>query len=187
MTTMFPARAALFAAALALGPGAALAADDRTVDPAAYTGLWYEIARTPTPYQEQCEGGVTALYELIAGDEVRVVNRCDTAGGEVSRVEGTAEEVGDGFRRFEVQIGPSPDDDRVNYVVEAVGPVEDGRHAWAAVSDGDGGTGWILAARPELDDAARDEARAALEDAGVDVGQLQDTSQPPENYDPDAD
>ena len=179
-------RLTALSATLALGAGAALA-EDRTVEPEAYAGLWYEIARTPTPFQIQCEGGVTALYELIDDDTVRVLNRCDVAGGEASSVEGTAEEVGSDFRRFDVAFGPSPDDDRVNYVVEAVGPVEDERHAWAAVSDGDGGTGWILAPRPDLDADARDDARAALEEAGVDVGALQDTPQPPENYDPEDD
>jgi len=172
-------------AALALGAGAAFAADDRSVVPDAYTGLWYEIARTPAPFQEQCVGGSTAFYEPMNDDSVRVINRCDLPDGQVARVEGVAEEVGEEFRRFEVRIGVSPDDDQVNYVVEAVGPVEDGRHAWAAVSDGDGGIGWILAARPDLGDDAMDEARAALEAAGVDTAQLQQTPQPPENYDPE--
>jgi apolipoprotein D and lipocalin family protein len=137
------------------------------IDPQAYAGLWYEIERTPAPFQEQCEGGVTALYEQIDAQTVRVLNRCDLPGEDVSSVEGLAEEVGDNFRRFEVSFDGAPEGEEANYVVEAVGPVEDGRYAWAAVSDGDGGIGWILAPLPELAEDMRREARAALEKAAA--------------------
>jgi apolipoprotein D and lipocalin family protein len=166
----------------ALTMGGAQASE--SIDPQAYLGLWYEIARTPTPFQEQCEGGVTALYEQIDAVTVSVVNRCDLPGGEISSVAGRAEEVGDSFRRFEVSFDGVPDGEEVNYVIEAVGPVENGRYAWAAISDGAGGTGWILSPRLDLDEMAREEATAALEAADVATQQLSVTPQPPRNYDP---
>ena len=62
--------AILASAAVALASGAAAqgAGDTVDVDPEAYEGLWYEIARTPAPFQAQCEGGVTAtLVDAAAG------------------------------------------------------------------------------------------------------------------------
>ena len=171
------------AAAIVLAPAAT--AETVEVDPAAYAGLWYEIARTPAPFQAQCDGGVTAHYELIDDETVGVLNRCDLLGGAVSRVEGRAEVVGDDFARLSVAFPGPPEDERVDYRVEALGPEEDGAYAWAAVTGGDREIGWILAREPELDQEARAEAEAALEAAGIDIGMLQDTEQPPQNYDPE--
>ena len=154
------------------------------LQPDAYLGLWYEIARTPTPFQQQCEGGVTAFYEQTARDSVRVVNRCDLSDGGVSESEGLAEVASDDLTRFEVSFPSSPDDTG-EYVIEAVGPVEGDRHSWAAVTAGDGEFGWILAPSPELSDDERQQAEEALEAAGIDPAQLQDTEQPPSNYEAD--
>ena len=51
------------------------------IEPQAYTGLWYEIARTPTPYEADCQGGVTATYTLLDATTMQVINRCDRASG----------------------------------------------------------------------------------------------------------
>lgn len=160
-------------------------ADTPTVEPDAYSGLWYEIARTPTPFQQQCVGGVTAYYEALDDDLLRVLNRCDLADGGTDSVEGTAEEVGDDFAMFSVAFPGSPDDASIDYVVQALGPEQDGQYSWAAVTGGDGEMAWILARDPELDDDARQEAEEALEEAGADISALQSTVQPPETYDPD--
>lgn len=182
---MFRRAAAAGAAALSLIT-AAHAQDGSSVEvqPEAYLGLWYEIARTPTPFQQQCEGGVTALYEQIERDTVRIVNRCDVGDGGVSESEGTAQVASDDLTRFEVSFPDSPDDTG-EYVIEGVGPVEEGRHAWAAVTAGDGQYGWILSPEPSLPEEERLQAEAALQAAGIDLSQLQETEQPPSNYDPD--
>ncbi len=154
------------------------------IDPQSYTGVWYEIARTPAPFQEQCEGGVTAAYALTSETVMQVVNRCDVADGEVQSVAGEAEVQDGNFNTFDVQLGESPDDDGINYLVAAVGPVEEGAYSWAAVVSPDDNIGWILSRSPDLEAEDRDEAEASLEEAGVDVSQLSDTAQPPQNYDP---
>lgn len=51
------------------------------VDLARYMGLWYEYAKLPNSFQEQCVGNTTAEYTLRDDGRVDVVNRCDTAGG----------------------------------------------------------------------------------------------------------
>jgi apolipoprotein D and lipocalin family protein len=154
------------------------------IDPQAYAGLWFEVARIPTPFQQQCAGGVTASYELADEDTVRVLNRCDLADGGTEGIEGSAEVADGNFNTFSVTFPQSPEAPGVNYVVAAVGEPEDGRYHWAAVHSPEAGLGWILSRDPDLDAAARQEAEDALAAAGLDPAALQDTPQPPETYDP---
>src|SRR5690606_6647622 len=123
---------------------------DLEIDPQSYTGLWYEIARTPTPYQEDCEGGVTASYQLIDDATMEVVNRCDRAAGDDQGVVGTAEVVNGNFNTFEVEFGEDSGAPGVNYVVAAVGEEAGDQYPWAAVYSPDGNTGWILARDTEI-------------------------------------
>jgi apolipoprotein D and lipocalin family protein len=154
------------------------------VDPQAYQGLWYEIARTPAPFQERCVGGVTAEYEIIDPETVRVLNRCDLPGGDVDSIEGTARVLNENFNALEVDFPGGPPQQGANYLIEAVGPIEGDQYSWAAVRSPDDDLGWILARTPELEQQARQEAEQALEQAGLNPERLQATEQPPQNYDP---
>ena len=156
-----------------------------TIEPEAYAGLWYEIARTPAPFQDQCDGGVTASYVLESDGVIGVVNRCDLPDGTVNSIEGTAEAVGDGFRRLNVDFPQSPEEDGANYVIEAVGPKDDGVYGWAVVRGPGEGFGWILSRTPEITADVRAEAEAAMQEAGLDPARLSDTKQPPQNYEPE--
>jgi apolipoprotein D and lipocalin family protein len=157
------------------------------IDPESYTGVWYEIARTPTPYQEDCQGGVTATYELLDAASMQVINRCDRADGDNEQgVVGEAEVVNGNFNTFSVEFGEDSGNPGVNYVVAAVGEEEGGHYPWAAVYSPEGNTGWILARDPELSAEDRQEAEAALKEVGVNLDELSDTAQPPQSYDPDA-
>lgn len=159
--------------------GAVTAAE---IDPTAYTGTWYEIARTPAPFQERCAGGVTADYTLIDDTTMQVVNRCDLPDGETQSVRGEAEVIDGNFNTFAVDLGDTDDAEGINYVVAAASDVQDGRYQWAAVYGPDDGIGWILSRSAEIETAAREQAEAALQEAGVDLAQLSDTPQPPETY-----
>ena len=55
-----------------------------------YAGTWYEIARLPNRFQEQCAGDVTATYTMLDNGEIRVVNRCRKESGEIEEAEGRA-------------------------------------------------------------------------------------------------
>ena len=46
------------------------------VDLKKYTGLWYEIAKIPNSFQDQCVKGATAKYTLKEDGEIAVVNSC---------------------------------------------------------------------------------------------------------------
>lgn len=155
------------------------------IDPQAYTGLWFEVARTPAPFQEQCDGGVTAHYQLLDESTMQVVNRCDTADGGEQSVSGEADVLDGNFNTFDVQLSEGNDAPGINYVIAAASDIEDGQYQWAAVVSPEDRIGWILSRAPELDDDTRHEAEAALEQAGVDIAQLSDTPQPPQNYQPE--
>jgi apolipoprotein D and lipocalin family protein len=154
------------------------------VDPQAYEGVWYEIARTPAPFQQRCVGGVTAVYEIIDSATVRVLNRCDAPDGAVESTEGTARVLNEGFNALEVDFPGGPPQQGANYLIEAVGPIEGDQYSWAAVRSPDDDLGWILARTPELEQQARQQAEQALERAGLDPERLQTTEQPPQNYNP---
>ena len=61
-----------------------------SVDLRRYAGLWYEMARIPNGFQDQCVWGVTAEYSLRDDGKVGVVNRCYTEDGELEEAKGVA-------------------------------------------------------------------------------------------------
>lgn len=60
------------------------------VDLERYAGTWYEQARLPNKFQDDCVGDVKAEYTLRAMNTIRVVNQCRTEDGSIK----TAEAVG---------------------------------------------------------------------------------------------
>jgi apolipoprotein D and lipocalin family protein len=155
------------------------------VDPQAYVGLWHEVARTPAPFQQRCDGGTTAHYEVVDDETLSVVNSCDLSGGEFERVEGTATVLNARFNAFDVEFPQSPPEEGPNYLIHALGPIEDGEYAWAVVRGPGEGYGWILSREPELDSDAFETAKDALVETGIDPDRRQMTSQPPRNYNPE--
>jgi len=86
---------ALLVLAAASWPAALPAADEplelvENVDLERYQGLWYEIARLPNRFQDECAKNVRAEYTLLENGRVRVVNRCQRRGGRVDKAEGVA-------------------------------------------------------------------------------------------------
>lgn len=98
--------ASLFAAVLLLaGCGAGGAYRDTSVpissaaafDPERYTGLWYEIARFPVPFQSGCVVA-TARYGALPDGRLSVVNTCrdGSPDGSVRQIQGDARITGPG-------------------------------------------------------------------------------------------
>lgn len=104
----------LVSAAILRASAAAAGADDdppetvAAVDLQRYAGTWYEVARFPNSFQDQCTGHVTASYSPLEDGRVRVVNRCRTAKGETTEAEGIARPVaGHANARLEVRFAPA--------------------------------------------------------------------------------
>ena len=58
-----------------------------------YTGTWYEIARLPNRFQDQCVGNVTADYQRLDDGNIRVINRCLDKDGLMDEAQGVARVV----------------------------------------------------------------------------------------------
>lgn len=137
------------------------------VDLERYAGLWYEIARIPNSFQDQCAWGTTAEYTLREDGRLDVMNRCAKADGEVDETRGVAR-VED--RESDARLGVS--------FLSILGwrPVWgdywiiglDEDYAWAVVGSPDRKYGWILARRRALDADTLEEIHAILRDQGYD-------------------
>jgi apolipoprotein D and lipocalin family protein len=80
------------------------------VDLQRYAGTWYEVARLPNRFQDQCIGDVTATYGLRDDGDIAVTNRCRTAEGEGDDAwdvaEGQARPVDETNARLKVSFLP---------------------------------------------------------------------------------
>ena len=61
------------------------------VDLNKYAGKWYEIARIPNNYQNNCVSNATATYILREDGDIDVINRCKEEDGEIDEAEGIAQ------------------------------------------------------------------------------------------------
>ena len=60
------------------------------VDLSRYTGIWYELARLPNRFQNQCVGDVTAEYRQLENGQLEVINRCLDETGKMDEAHGIA-------------------------------------------------------------------------------------------------
>jgi len=143
------------------------------LDVSRYSGLWYEVARFPVPFQEGCVG-TTAEYGVIAPDRISVVNACrqETLDGPIERIEGDAVVTGPGRLRVSFDTVPFL---RSPYWVLWV----DEDYRTAVVGTPSGRAGWILNRDPQIPADRLEAARRVLEFNGYDLTELQMTPQPP--------
>ena len=140
------------------------------VDLKKYAGLWYEIAKIPNSFQDQCAYGTTAEYKLLEDGEIRVINKCFEHNGEADVAEGLAKVVDRktnsklevsffsilGFRPF-----------WGDYWIIGL----DDNYQWAVVGSPNRKYGWILSRTPSLPDDTMQKIFALLKS---------------QNYNPDA-
>lgn len=60
------------------------------VDLNRYVGKWYEIARFPNRFQDDCAANVTAHYNKRSDGDIEVINRCKKSDGIVDEAIGRA-------------------------------------------------------------------------------------------------
>lgn len=150
---------------------AAPIASQADFDAERYTGLWYEIARFPVPFQEGCTA-VTAEYGLRADGTLSVINTCRdrTPDGPARTIVGSAEVTGPG--RLTVRFRTVPFVEAPYWVLWV-----DADYRTAVVGVPSGRAGWILNREPVI---PRDRLRAALEVLdfnGYDVSRIVPTQQ----------
>jgi apolipoprotein D and lipocalin family protein len=63
------------------------------VDFERYAGTWFEIARLPNRFEEDCASDVRATYTPRPDGRITVVNRCVEKDGRVNEAEGVARQV----------------------------------------------------------------------------------------------
>lgn len=88
-----------------------------------YLGVWYEVARKPMYFQNQCDRDVSATYTLNENGNVTVDNRCYSKDGKLKQ------SIGEAF----VQNAPFNSKLKVSFLPEAV--------RWLPIGRGDY---WIL-------------------------------------------
>jgi apolipoprotein D and lipocalin family protein len=149
------------------------------VDLARYAGRWYEIARLPNRFQDQCAGDVAATYTLRPDGRVTVVNECRRQDGRTARVEGVARRADDKgpASRLKVRFAPAwlsflPLVWGDYWIVELD---RDYRHA--VVGDPSRKYLWILSRSPEMDDATYESLAASAGRLGFDAARLVRTPQ----------
>ena len=113
------------------------------VDLDRYLGTWYEIAKIPNRFQEQCVSDTRAEYAR-EGESIRVVNRCRTSTDTEEIATGVAHAVeGSGNARLRVSFfRPFYG----NYWVLSLDP----DYRWVLVGEPSRQYGWILSRTPSL-------------------------------------
>lgn len=155
------------------GPGDPLDLAE-SVDLERYQGLWYEIARLPNRFQEQCRGDVTAEYELRDDGRVDVVNRCRTGDGDLDSAEGVARRPDPGRpAALEVRFAPA----WLSWLPAVWGEYQvmalDDEYRWSLVGSPSRKYLWILAREPEMDQERYRSLVAEARRQGFPVGRLQ--------------
>jgi apolipoprotein D and lipocalin family protein len=159
------------------GPASALRAIP-ALDVPRYMGTWYEIAKYPNWFQKKCSGATQAHYSLLGDGRVKVLNRCRTAGGELSEASGMARQLGSSTSaKLQVRFAPAwfsflPFVWGDYWVIEL-----DEHYQLVAVSEPKREYLWILSRTPRVDPAVYNALLARLRQKGFDLNKLELTQQ----------
>lgn len=136
-------------------------------DPVRYSGLWYEVASYPTPFQSGCTN-TQADYTLNPDGSLDVRNAC-FRDGSLSVIEGSATVTGPGRLRVRLDGVPFAADYWVLWVDED--------YRTAVVGTPSGRAGWVLNRDPSIPTDRLAAAEEVLRFNGYDVSQLRRTTQ----------
>lgn len=149
-----------------------------SVDLGRYAGKWYEIARLPNRFQEQCAGNVTAEYRQRQDGRLSVVNRCKKADGSQDEAIGVAR-VADTKSNAELKVSFAPE--WLSWVpfiwgdYWIIGLAPD--YSYAVVGEPERKHLWVLSRQPTLSAAAWGEAVDVAASQGFDADKLVKTPQ----------
>lgn len=150
------------------------------VDLERYAGRWYEIAKLPNRFQAGCAGGTVADYAVLPDGRISVTNRCRTADGDTTEVQGVARlaRAEGPTSRLKVRFAPA---------VLSFLPFVWGDY-WVLGLTADYGAAlvgapnrkylWVLSRTEQLDGSVYDKLVSIAEAQGFDVQRLERTPQP---------
>lgn len=189
MTLFSHSRVLLFsilgALLIGLGSSQAIAQQgDQTVktiaslDVPRYLGTWYEIAKFPNWFQKKCVSNTKAVYTAKPDGNLRVLNSCKTAGGEISEAEGLARQIGaKDSPKLEVRFAP----EWLSFLSLVWGDYWvidlDSQYQVAAVSDPRRDYLWVLSRTPQMDPKVYADLLQRLKQQQFDIQKLELTSQ----------
>jgi len=142
------------------------------VDKKKYLGKWYEIARYPHSFEEDCYA-VTANYKLLEDGAVQVINRCRIGAldGELKEAVGKAYFV-DSQTNAKLEVTffwPFYGD---YWIIDL-----DEKYQYAVVSEPDRQYLWILSRTPTMDTSLYEQLTSKLKNNGFDLSFLTKTPQ----------
>ncbi len=139
-----------------------------------FQGTWYEIARTPWIFEDDCYG-VIAKYDLKEDGDIGVTNLCKKGSfnGDVAKITGKGWVVDQKTKaKLKVQfIWPF----NLNYWVIHTAP----DYSNIVVGEPDRENLWILNNKPEMDSQTYDAVVKVIAEKGYDVSKIVKTPQDP--------
>jgi apolipoprotein D and lipocalin family protein len=145
-----------------------------SVDLNRYAGTWYEIARLPNRFQNQCAGNVTATYTLRDDGRITVVNQCTKEDGETSRAEGIARLASEKGPSSKLEVRFAP---RIlsflpwvwgDYWIIDLAP----DYSYAVVGEPGRDYLWILAREPRMEESVVQQLAERAQRQGFDTDRL---------------
>jgi len=149
------------------------------VDLNRYMGSWYEIARLPNKFQKKCAGDVTATYSLLENGDIKVVNRCRKADGEIAEAEGRAKlaDKNGPNTKLKVRFAPAflgflPFVWGDYWIIELAPD-----YSYAVIGEPSRKYLWILSRTPKMDEETFDQILEDVKNKGYDLTGLVRTEQ----------
>ena len=150
-----------------------------SVELSRYAGLWYEIARLPNRFQNECVSDVTAQYTLQPDQTLKVLNRCKRADGTWEEANGVAKRASEDQPGSVLKVTFSPSYLTFlpfvwgDYQIIALAP--DYAHALVGTADRKGL--WVLSRQPKVEEPVYQQSVLAAGTQGFDVKLLVRTPQ----------
>jgi apolipoprotein D and lipocalin family protein len=140
------------------------------VDLERYAGKWFEIARLPNEFQDDCASDVSAVYTLRPDGRIDVTNRCLKPDGRVNEATGVARRVeGQPASILEVRFAPG----WLSFLPNVWGDYQiielDPEYSHVLVGSPDRKYLWILARTPQLEPSVYQSLLDAAKAQGFDT------------------
>jgi len=178
---------ALVAASSTLFPGGLGASSDSSeksplqtvssVDLNRYIGDWYEIARTPNRYENECAGDVKVHYALMPDGRMSLKNECRLPSGKTDTSHGHASII-DAVSHAKLRVTFFWPFFADYWIIDL-----DKDYRYAVVGEHDRKYLWIISRSAQLDASTYDEILHHITDHGYDVSKIaktvQSDAQPP--------